>query len=255
MMPRACWLAVVVWFVAVGANDLNHGYDAKSGENRLHKPTCLQLCAELNIKDGCQRAPQESVREEVIIMTNGSATIQSWKWDTITMVVTTYFDGISKTSLTSCVAHSKGKRYGLREYVPGSYDITTILGDVEAIKKDFISKITEYQRQTMADHMVFDLLLFFHQLEKLPSKSVAIAKMSDILSAAASKIRENHDSEVFCVVPWEPPCPETNCTEIRMLLGYCHVLLLSPDSYMPKPEPDGNCKAQATVPISKFLYD
>ena len=59
--------------------------------------------------------------------------------------------------------------------------------------------------------------------------------------------------QVFCIVPWEPPC-DSDCGDVKKLLGYCHILLMSPDSYMPTVSTNGKCLAQATVPIASFLY-
>ena len=59
--------------------------------------------------------------------------------------------------------------------------------------------------------------------------------------------------QVFCVVPWEPPC-DSDCRDVKQLLGSCHILLMSPDSYTPTAPIGGACMAQATVPIAKFLY-
>ncbi|KAL8593765.1 hypothetical protein ACOMHN_059258 [Nucella lapillus] len=194
----------------------------------------------------------------VIVMTNGSTSIFSWRWDTITMVVTTYFERISQTGLTACIAHAKGKRYGLRELVPGSNNITEFLVNYPAKKKDFMQAVTTYQDLLMADHVVFDLVVFFHRLEheQLPAeeKTEAIRKMDDVLSATIQQVHAHYKSEVYCVVPWVPPCPTSNCTVVKELLKNCHILLLSPDSYMPTPDSKGQCQAQATVPIAKFLY-
>ena len=59
--------------------------------------------------------------------------------------------------------------------------------------------------------------------------------------------------QVFCIVPWQPPC-EKDCRLVRQLLGYCHILLMSPDSYLPPVLNNGTCFAQATIPVSHFLY-
>lgn len=251
---KVCWMVAVVCFAVIsGANGVIP--DHSPHLPKTPKPTCQQLCTELNIKNGCQR-PTSFPLKEVIVMTNGGTSIFSWQWDTITMVVNTYSVGKAKAGLASCMAHSKGKRYGLREPVPAI--LVDIAGNFQKIQKDFIARITTYQQLLLADHMVFDLLLFFRQLqvEKLPDekKSTAIANMADILSAAVKELHKNHKSDVFCVVPWEPPCLQLNCSLVKKLLANCQFLLLSPDSFMPTPDKNGQCRAQATVPISKFLY-
>ena len=78
------------------------------------------------------------------------------------------------------------------EPVPGSDDISKIMGDIGVVKKDFKNNITIYQKLLMADHVVFDLVDFSLQLENTENlnKSLALSKMTEILSEATVTAQE-----------------------------------------------------------------
>ncbi|XP_076451098.1 di-N-acetylchitobiase-like [Babylonia areolata] len=243
MLRGRCWLALVACFMLQWSL-----FDCRK------IATCQQVCSSLGVPDGCKYAADSGEREEVIVITNGTSDIKAWKWETITMVVSAYFSSTRTTGLTACYTHSMGRRYGLRELVPD--DLQRLVSDTDGVKSNFTNMILTYQSLFMADHIVYDLLGFFANLEGAdPSvnKSVVLCKMGEVLSNAMEEVRKRHNRETYCIVPWEPPC-KSDCGDVRALLSECDFLLMSPDSYIPVAPADKDCLAQATVPITQFLY-
>lgn len=248
MIKSLPWIALVTCFM------LQCHFSLLQGRKEA---TCEQLCRGLGVSDGCRYAEDTKAGpEEVVVITNGSSDIQAWKWDTISMVVSQYFSSSRNTGYTACYTHSLGKRYGLKEHVPS--DMEKLLNSTEAETKKFSQMVVTYQRLLMADHIVYDLLDFFLQLDTQPGldKSLALSKITDLLKLTIRQVNTEHSGEVYCIVPWKPPCVSSDCAAVRSLLSLCHVLLMSPDSYQPEAldEDNSQCLAQATVPISKFLY-
>lgn len=79
-----------------------------------------------------------------------------------------------------------------------------ILNDTQSVKTQFAAMIKTYQQLLMADHIVFDLLDFFTKLETTPglNKSLALTKMTEILSHATQTVKSLHDREVgvLCIL-------------------------------------------------------
>lgn len=88
------------------------------------------------------------------------------------------------------------------EQVPAEMD--RILNETQAVKTNFSAMIKTYQQLLMADHIVFDLLDFFTKLDTTPglNKSLALVKMTEILSHATQTVQSLHDREVgvLCVL-------------------------------------------------------
>lgn len=91
-----------------------------------------------------------------------------------------------------------------------------ILNKTQSVKTNFAAVIKTYQQLLMADHIVFDLLDFFTKLETTPglNKSLALAKMTEILSHATQTVKSLHDREVgvLCILKGlGPRCVLTLC--------------------------------------------
>ena len=81
-----------------------------------HTDTCTHqhMHAYTHTTNACNATQIICFHVQVVVVTNGESNIMTWQWDTITMVVSTFFSSTRKTGRTACVAHSKGKRYGLK---------------------------------------------------------------------------------------------------------------------------------------------
>ncbi|XP_070199647.1 di-N-acetylchitobiase-like [Littorina saxatilis] len=245
IMGRACWIALVVCLSVVCRDVVADDFSEFQAADKKVR-SCEKVCKAVGVEpsQGCQLSPKRHDLEEVVVITNGDSDIGGWNWDRISMVVSSFYSSSHKIGLAACTAHSKGKRYGLRE----SVQLHTEMGKFAEFLGNFLAVVR-------VDHIVFDLLDAFSALDTVTNatdKSSKLAKLTTVLKNATETTRTFNDREVYCIVPWEPPC-ESDCSHIKTLLQPCQVLLLSPDSYMPKPEA-GICTAGATVPVSKFLY-
>lgn len=89
--------------------------------------------------------------------------------------------------------------YVFSEQVPS--DMDKLLSDTPSVKADFYRTVSRSQQQFMADHMVFDLLDFFVNLNSLnQSQSVtALSSITEILQNATKTVTSLHDREVCSV--------------------------------------------------------
>lgn len=181
----------------------------------------------------------DSDNTEVIIINNGTRDYAMWLWESFTTVIK--WNSSSDNQLM-CYSHVMGKKYGfyLKEFVDFTASLDTINYFINTSRK-------EIQKQR-ADVVALNLL---DLLGNCDNAGEHVDNITYVTATAITGIKNNSIVKVLCVMPWEPPCYNSDCTISPKLAELCDAIILSPDSYNTYCEE--SCIAKATVPYYKII--
>ncbi|KAJ8299229.1 hypothetical protein KUTeg_023289 [Tegillarca granosa] len=204
------------------------------------------VCEKYGLQSGFCSPVKQSSNKEVVVVHEGQSNYKNWQWESITAVLSTsdaYNDELM------CIAHSKNKYYGTIEKVPRATN-----------KSDpVIQNYTDKLHKKFADVNFIVDLIAFDLLDLLGDCQISDTEAADnvielliFLIAGIKTEVGGSDLQVFCVVPYKPPCFQQDCKYFtsKLLSKHCDRVITSPESYITYC--DHNCKARATVPETKL---
>ncbi|KAH9500461.1 hypothetical protein Btru_071991 [Bulinus truncatus] len=190
--------------------------------------------------------------KEVYVFSDGSTSVETWNWNTITTLVTPENFKIDDNAQknTMCTTHNKGKKFAIT--VPMTLSGQINVSNDEAIS--WIDSTVSKQQSWHADVVVIDLLPYFKS--DVNSTEQDHMNLALIIKRVMSEIRNksNYSAEIDCIIPWKPPCSDEDeeCIFTTLSTDGCDRYIISPDSFT---DVEGvKCRAKATLPLSKLLH-
>lgn len=177
-------------------------------------------------------------RKEVFVAATKSQDYEKWMWDSFTTVIE--WADSPKTELM-CHAHSLKKKYGFYlESFPQSLNASSheVVSYINVTRTDI-----EIQR---ADVLAVNLVDY---LGNCTYAGEHVEGIYNVTTTVIKGIKNGTTTKVLCVMPWKPPCYNSDCMITPALAKVCDGLILSPKSYNTYCEE--SCTAKATVSYSK----
>lgn len=177
---------------------------------------------------------------EVTVITEKQSNYKKWSWDGIHNVIHV---GETDDPQLMCYAHSKKANYGIMVTMPGNGQITST--DFDKWMNDSIDRAVKSYAKIIAVDLLG--LVGNCNMDESHGKNVV-----DLTSGFKKRLQiYSPKIKLHCVMPWKPPCFQTNCNVTSHLKDICDAILTSPDSYVTKC--DKHCRARATMPISNMI--
>lgn len=178
--------------------------------------------------------------KEVLVVANRTSDYKKWLWHAFSAVIE-WNDALNSSMSDDlmCYAHSQGKKYGF--YIE-NFEMDENRTDYYITEK---SSMISYRR---ADLVVINLVDY---LGSCTYASFHVEEMINKTTAILSGIKKNIEAKLLCLMPWKPPCYETNCDLGPALAKQCDAVIFSPESY--NSYCSETCTAKPTVSYNKMI--
>ncbi|KAL4225496.1 hypothetical protein ACF0H5_016186 [Mactra antiquata] len=180
-------------------------------------------------------------KQEVVVISNQSMSYTLWKTDAFTSVIEWNYQ---LNDNVMCYTHSVGKKYGTYKNIK-----TLSFDSSDADVQTFVKTHREYVQMQFADMLALDLI---DLLGKCDNAGQHVDGIINVTTAVISGIKDGTNTKVLCVMPWKPPCFNSNCKISPSLAKVCDGMIISPESYTTYC--DESCTAKATMGYGKILY-